>query len=101
MSSATEAKTGALFYNAKDAAPLWITLTEMGHPQKLTPIQTDNLCATGITNGTVKQRRSKAMDMRVYWIKDRIKQKQYQVHWRKGSDNLADYLTKHHSPAHH
>jgi hypothetical protein len=23
------------------------------------------------------------------------------IHWRAGKDNLADYFTKHHSPAHH
>jgi hypothetical protein len=101
LSSATEAETGALFYNAKDAAPIRIALEEMGHPQPATPIQTDNACASGIVNNTVKPRRSKAMDMRFYWVKDRIEQGQYTVHWRKGKDNLADYFTKHPSPAHH
>jgi hypothetical protein len=55
----------------------------------------------GIINDTVKQRRSKAMDMRFYWIKDRVAQDQYVVHWRKGRNNLANYFTKHHSPSHH
>jgi len=64
-------------------------------------MHTDNACASGIINDTVKQRRSKAMDMRFYWIKDRVAQDQYVVHWRKGSNNLANYFTKHHSPSHH
>ena len=101
LSSATEAKTGVLFYNAKDAAPIRIALQEMGHAQTATLLQTDNACAAGIVNDTVKQRRSKAMDMRFYWVKDRVAQGQYTVHWRQGTDNLADYSTKHHSPAHH
>jgi hypothetical protein len=101
LSSATEAELGALFFNGKEAAMLRTTLADMGHPQPATPIQTDNACAAGITNGTVKQRRSKAMDMRFYWIRDRVKQGQFLVHWRRGTDNLADYFTKHHSPAHH
>ena len=101
LSSAAEAELGALFYNAKDAAWLRIILEEMGHPQPPTPIQTDNLCAAGILNNTVKQKRSKAIDMRFYWVQDRIKQNQFIVHWRKGSENLADYFTKHHSPSHH
>jgi hypothetical protein len=101
LSSATEAELGALFYNAKDAIELRTTLEAMGHPQLATPIQTDNECASGIVNDTVKQRRSKAIDMRFYWIKDRVKQGQFNVHWRKGVDNLADYFTKHHSPSHH
>ena len=64
LASATEAKLGALVYNAKDGVMLQTTLTEMGHPQLTTPIQTDNACAAGIVNNTVKQRRSKAIDMR-------------------------------------
>jgi len=64
LSSATEAETDPLFHNAKDAAPFRITLLKLGHPQGPTPIQTDNACALGIINDTVKQRRSKAMDMR-------------------------------------
>jgi hypothetical protein len=101
LSSATEAKTGALFHNAKDAAPFRITLLDLGHPQGPRSVQTDNACASGIINDTVQQRRSKAMDMRFYWIKDRVAQDQYVVHWRKGSNNLADYFTKHHFPSRH
>jgi hypothetical protein len=101
LSSATEAEMGALFYNAKDAAWLRTTLEDLGHPQPPTPIQTDNACAAGIINDTVKQRRSKAIDMRFYWVRDRVRQNQFIVHWRKGTDNLADYFTKHHSPSHH
>ena len=101
VASATEAEMGGLFYNAKDGAMLRTVLEEMGHPQGATPIQTDNACAAGIVNATVKQRRSKAIDMRFYWVRDRVNQGQFLVHWRRGADNLADYFTKHHSPAHH
>jgi hypothetical protein len=62
---------------------------------------TDNECARGIANDTVKQKRSKAIDMRFYWIRDRVAQNQFKICWQKGSDNLADYYTKHHPPAHH
>ena len=41
------------------------------------------------------------MDMRFYWIKDRVGQGQYKVKWMKGNINLADYFTKHHPPSHH
>jgi hypothetical protein len=101
LSSATEAEAGALFYNAKEATVLRTTLTALGHPQPPTPIQTDNACAAGIANDTVRQRRSKAMDMRFYWVRDRVAQGEFLVYWRRGTDNLADYFTKHHSPSHH
>jgi hypothetical protein len=93
LSSATEANLGALFYNAKDACMLCTTLTDMGHPQPATPIQIDNAVATGISNDNVKQRRSKAINMRFYWIKDRVKHGEFLIHWRKGLDNAADYFT--------
>ena len=101
LSSATEAETGATFHNAQDGVVLRNILNDLGHPQGATPIQTDNACAAGILNDTVKQRRSKAMDMRFYWVKDRVRQGQFTVHWRRGADNRADYFTKHHPPAHH
>jgi hypothetical protein len=80
-SSDAEAEIGALFYNAKEAAWLRTTLEDMGHPQPPTTIHTDNTCAAGIANGTVKQRRSKAIDMRSYWVRDRVSQGQFIVHW--------------------
>jgi hypothetical protein len=101
LSSATEAKLGALFDNCKDASPFRITLDELGHPQSATRANTDNSCAAGIANDNVKQRRSKAIDMRFYWVKDRVRQGQFLIYWARGKDNLADYFTKHHSPAHH
>jgi hypothetical protein len=39
--------------------------------------------------------------MRFYWVKDRVKKGQFHVYWGPGYRNLADYFTKHHSPAHH
>ena len=101
MASATEAEVGALFHNAQDACPLRHTLEFLGHPQPATPIQTDNSCAEGIVNDTVKQRRSKAVDMRFYWVRDRVKQKQFYVYWKKGESNWSDYWTKNHATSHH
>ena len=101
MSSVQESETGMGFLNARDAVPLITTLNEMNHQQGPVPIQFDNLASTGILNDTVAQRRSKAMDMRFYWLRDRAAQKQFHIFWRKGNDNFADYYTKHHSPSHH
>jgi hypothetical protein len=41
------------------------------------------------------------MDMRFYWIQDRVRQGQFLVYWRKGADNLGDYFTTHHPTTHH
>jgi hypothetical protein len=101
LASAAEAEVGALFENGQDAVGIRNTLKDMGHPQHATPIKTDNSTASGIANNTMKQRKSKAMDMRFYWIRDRVQQKHFIVYWRPGTENLADYFTKHHPTAHH
>ena len=101
LSSAAEAELAGLYHNGKAACPLRTCLEELGHPQPPTPITTDNSTATGIANDIIKQKRSKAIDMRFYWIRDRVRQGQFHVFWRRGTSNRADYFTKHHSPAHH
>jgi hypothetical protein len=101
VSSAAEAELAALFHNSKEACPIRTTLEELGHNQPPTPIQTDNSTAAGIANDSVKQKRSKAMDMRFYWIRDRVRQGQFHVYWKPGKQNKADYFTKHHPVAHH
>jgi hypothetical protein len=39
--------------------------------------------------------------MHFYWIKYWVKQGQFKIYWGPGFQNLADYFTQHHSPAHH
>ena len=101
MASAAEAELGGLYHNGTEACGLRTALDELDHPQPPTPMVTDNSTATGIANRKVKQRRSKAIDMRFYWLQDRIEQDQFRIFWERGSDNLADYFTKHHPAAHH
>jgi hypothetical protein len=91
------------FINAKEGAVLRIQLQELGNPQPPHTIG-NRPTATGYINGTIKQKHTKAMDMRFYWIKERVKQGQFNVYWGPagpGYQSLADYFTKHHLPAHH
>lgn len=101
VSSAAEAEVGGLFINAKEGTVIRTTLEEMGWPQQPTPLQTDNTTANGIANDNIKQQRSRAMDMRFYWLRDRAAQGQFRIYWAPGAYNLADYFSKHHPPAHH
>jgi hypothetical protein len=41
------------------------------------------------------------MDMRYHWLTNRVHEKQFDVYWRPGRENLGDYHTKHHSAQHH
>ena len=101
LSSAAEAELGALFRNGKEVCPLRIAQEDLGHPQPATPMATDNDIASGIATDTVKQKRSKAIDMRFYWIRDRVRQGQFKIFWSKGKTNRADYFSKHHPASHH
>jgi trehalose utilization protein len=40
------------------------------------------------------------MDMRYHWLTYRVRQKQFNIYWRPGRENLGDYHTKHHSAQH-
>ena len=99
--SAAEAEYGALFLAGREIAIIRKTLQEMGYPQPATEIQTDSSVAAGVANKTITQQRTKAFDMRYHWIRDQVEAGDIVVTWRKGADNLADYLTKNHSPKHH
>jgi hypothetical protein len=101
VASAAEAEIGALFLNAKEGVNIRNILKEMGHPQPATPMQTDNTTAHGILRGTCKQQRSKAIDMRFYWVRDCAQQGKFDIGWGPSAQNLGDYFTKHHPPAHH
>ena len=94
VASVAEAEYAALFLNGQEAASLRDTLTALGYPQPATVILCDNKCAQGIATDTVKPKRTKSVDMKSHWIRDRIRQGQFIVLWRKGADNLADFFTK-------
>jgi hypothetical protein len=99
--SAAEAELGALFLNTQEVKILRLILQEMGHPQPPTPIHCDNSTAVGISNSTVKRQRSRAMEMRYFWIIDQVRNRYVRILWHPGMENLGDYVTKHHSPKHH
>ena len=96
-----ETEVAATFYNTKEALPFRATLAEMGHPHPPTPMEVDKETAIGFLKITMKQKRSKAIDMRFYWVRDRVNQNQFLIYWRPGASNVGDYVSKHHSPAYH
>ena len=71
----------------------------MGHPQPPPPVAMYNTSANSIINGTNKK--SRAIDMIFYWVRDRIRQNNFHIFWEEGKKNLADYVTKHHRICHH
>ncbi len=102
MSSAAEAELIALFINAKTAVSIQQQiLIELGHPQPCTPMQTDNATAHALLTNKILPKALKAMDMRFHWLWCRNAQGQFRYYWRPGTQNLADYFTKHHPATYH
>lgn len=94
MSSASEAQYAALLITGKGGLPLRYTLNDINCIQPPTIITTDNSVAKGIATSTCKVRRSKSIDMRYHWLKDRVALKDFDIVWHPGVDSLADFNTK-------
>ena len=101
VSSAAEAEIGGVYHNAQAAIPIRIILQALNHIQPPTPIKTDNSTANGFIHDNIHQKRSKSWDMRYYWLRDRQTQQQFLFFWDKGTNNDADYFTKHHPTKYH
>jgi hypothetical protein len=101
VSTAAESEVGACFQNSQSGAPIRTNLFELVHKQPATQLWTDNSKAFGILNETIKQKRSKSMDMRYHWLTDRVHQNQFYVYWCPGCQNMGDCHTKYNSAQHH
>jgi hypothetical protein len=100
VASAAEAEYASAFLNAQKGEWFRTVLAEIGYPQPPTPLMGDNKCATGLANDSIKIKRSKSIDMRFHWVRDRIRQGHFAAIWRPGKHNLADFFTKP-LPVHH
>jgi hypothetical protein len=101
VASVAEAEIGGLYHNCQMGIIFRLTLTEMGHPQPKTPVHCDNATAVGIANNSIKRKQSHSMEMRFFWVGDKIAQNMYDVCWHPRMENLAEYQSKHHLGFHH
>ncbi len=101
VASAAEAELGALFLNCQEGMIFQLTLKELGHPQPKIPVHCDDATAVGITNNTINQQQLRLMEMRYFWVGDKVAQDLYSLGWYPGQENLADFQSKHHPSAHH
>ena len=67
------AETIVIFHDAKVAVSLRKAFAELNQPQLPATIRTENSTSQGILTSTIRQKRSKAFDMNIYWVKYRIK----------------------------
>ena len=77
MSSAEEAKLGAIYINCREAILARLLFEAMVHRQPPTPMQTNNSTTLGVVTNKIQPKRTKAMDMRFYWLRCRANQRQF------------------------
>ena len=101
ISSAEEAKIGALFINCRESIHAWHALKEMGHKQSPTLMKSNNTTALGVFTNNTASKRVKSMNMKLHCFHCRSIQGQFCHNWHLGLTNLGDYVTKHHTSIHH
>eukprot|EP00804_Cyclotella_cryptica_P006570 CCRYP_021177-RA/>CCRYP_021177-RA protein AED:0.47 eAED:0.47 QI:0/-1/0/1/-1/1/1/0/196 len=99
--SIAEAELDALFLNAKEAKIMRLLLEYMGYPQPPTPIHCDNSTTVAIVNISVKQQKSRSMEMRYFWLLDGHINKLFDFQYHPGLENCAKYPSKAHPGGHH
>jgi hypothetical protein len=91
LASAAEAEIRGLSTNVKEAIPI----------QPPMPIQPNNSTAHSLISNKIQPKALKSMEMQFNFLKCWQAQEQFRFYWRPGTENLADYFTKHHTPSHH
>ena len=94
VASAAEAELAGGFHVAQRAVSFRKILHDLGYSQPPTPLRIDNTVAIGLAQNSLNARRSKSMDMRYFWLVDRVAQNQFVVEHIPGQWNIADHFTK-------
>ena len=90
----SESEYAGVFANGQIAVDEVRALGSLGYPQPPPVILCDNECAVGLATDTVRAKKSKSIDMRFDWIRDRVRQGQLLVSFLPGVLNLGDFFTK-------
>jgi hypothetical protein len=80
--------------NAQLAVPERLALKNIGYPQPPAPMFCDNERAIGLSTQTVMPKKSKSMDQRFNWIRERVSLLEFTMPRIKSLDNWADFFTK-------
>jgi len=90
----SEAEYGGVFGNCQAAVEERAILYNLGYAQPPTLVLCDNECAIGLASETVRPKKSKSIDLRLDWVRDRVRQGQFCISFVPGRANLADFFTK-------
>ncbi len=94
VASVAEAELGSAFMSAQRAVQHRNTLADFSYPQPPTLLRIDNTVALGLADNKLNKKRAKSMDMRYFWLADRVRQGHFRVEHIAGKYNIADHFTK-------
>jgi len=93
--SSTEAEYISTSTAIQEAIHLRKLLSDLGHTQKHpTTIYVDNQGAIKIANNPIANRRTKHIDVRYHYTREKIEQKEIKLEYLPTTEMLADILTK-------
>ena len=95
VGSVAEAEYGGAYKAGRTISWVRTIAAVVNYPQQgPTDLFVDNTTAVGLANDTLKIARTKAIDMRFHWLRDRVRQGQIKVRFIPGAQQLADFFTK-------
>jgi hypothetical protein len=95
VASVAEVEYAAAFGGGQVLVELTLTLTNLGHPQQSPPLLfVDNECVIGLATSSVRPKKSKSIDMRLDWLKERASQQFFRLVFIPGLINPADFFAK-------
>jgi hypothetical protein len=93
--STTEAELIAVFEVVKEMKWMSMLLTEMGYRvRKPMTVWCDNRSTVYITNNDSDHNRTKHIEVKVYWVRDQVKNNEVIVRWIETGKQTADIFTK-------
>ena len=95
------AEPGTLFVKCQRGTSTGMALIKMGYAHAPAPSVTDSATRDGFVNGNILQWRSRSIDKKFYWVRDRVRRGQFLVYCMNVEQDLAEYFTKHHPTSHH
>ena len=96
-----EAEYGSAYECGQQTYPTINTLESLGHHQDPTKFFGDNEITIGISNGEVKQKRTRGIEKSYHWFKDKCEIGEFVSIHIPGDLNVSDYFTKDLSVARH
>ena len=95
VSSTGECEYASAFLGAKMAESLSLVLTDLGFQQEAIDITVDNTCVKGLADHTTKQKCTRHINMRINWLRDRVRQGKFTITWRPGEHiKAANFMSK-------